>query len=179
MTNELKLGKTKSGPNFFWIAATLVALALAQTTRAETPVEFARRFAEFKFVYHTEVQEPDIFLQTKSGDCDDFATLAAAVLKKNGYTPRLFAVRMKGETHVVCYVPETGSYLDYNNRAEGDPLVLCEGTVRDIASKVAKSFGRNWHSAYEFSYREKVKWLVNTVVQNDSGKKTLLATVGN
>ena len=178
MTHKLYFRGAKFGRHTFWIAS-LITSFFVQTTSAETPAQFAHKFAGFKFAYHTKVQEPNIFLQTQSGDCDDYATLAADVLRKSGYKPRLFAVRMKGETHVVCYVPETKSYLDYNNRTAENPLVPCDGTVRDIAGKVASSFGRNWLAAYEFSYREKIKWLVNTVVQNDAGQKALLATVGH
>jgi hypothetical protein len=138
MTNKSNFNAPKIGRCAFWIAGLLSAI-FSQITHAETPAEFARNFAEFKFVYHTQVQDPDVFLQTKSGDCDDYATLAAAVLKKSGYTPRLFAVRMKGETHVVCYVPEKGSYLDYNNRAATDPLVSCGDAIQTIAIAVIRS----------------------------------------
>src|SRR5687767_2893421 len=81
-----------------------------------TPKKFAAYFRDFEFKFHSEVQSPDIFLATRSGDCDDFSTLAAAVLRDRGYTPRLITVRMPGVTHVVCYIEETKSYLDYNNR---------------------------------------------------------------
>jgi len=83
---------------------------------------------------------------------------------------------MKGETHVVCYVPAMQSYLDYNNRSAQNPLVSSDGSLRDIADKVARSFGRDWLSAYEFSYRQKVKWLVNTILFNKPAQKTLVAS---
>ncbi len=63
-----------------------------------TPEKFARLFAGFAYKFHAEVQPHDVFLDTKSGDCDDFATVAADVLQRRGYTPRMIAIRMKGET---------------------------------------------------------------------------------
>ncbi|MEO5803032.1 MAG: transglutaminase-like domain-containing protein [Verrucomicrobiota bacterium] len=159
-----------------WWAVALVVAFFSQMGFAETPDRFARSFSDFKFVYHEKVQEPEAFLASRSGDCDDFATLAAKVLGESGFVTHLYAVRMKGETHVVCYVPETGSYLDYNERAQPNPLVACDGTLKDIARKVSRSFGRDWLSAYEFSYREKMKWLVNPILFNKSSAGTLLAS---
>ncbi|MFN7141602.1 MAG: transglutaminase-like domain-containing protein, partial [Limisphaerales bacterium] len=98
-----------------------------------TPEKFASLFSDFKFKFHEEVQDFQTFLSSKSGDCDDYATLAADVLSKHGYTPRLIAVRMKGETHVVCYIEETGSYLDYNNRKDAQKLVKCGNEITTIA----------------------------------------------
>lgn len=140
--------------------------ASQEKLHAETPENFAHQFADFKFSFHAEVQDPRIFVATKSGDCDDFATLAADTLTRSGYAPRLYAIRMKGETHVVCYIPEAKGYLDYNMRASDHPLVPCENSLQDISNKVALSFNREWISSYEFSYREKTKWLVNNIVKN-------------
>ncbi len=133
-----------------------------------TPPALAKRFADFEFKFHAEVQDHDVFLTTKSGDCDDYATVVAEILAERGYTPRMIAVRMKGETHVVCYIQETGSYLDYNTRKDADPMVPCSPVVTDIARKVAKSFGRDWVATYEFTYDdgEKVKRLVNNIIPN-------------
>jgi hypothetical protein len=147
-----------------------------QRSHAETPEQFARKFSSFAFCYHAEVQDPEVFLSTKSGDCDDYATLAADRLGKSGYDTHLFAVRMNGETHVVCYVPAVKGYLDYNNRAASNPLVYCDGSLQCIAENVARSFKRKWGSAYEFSYHQKMKWLVNDIFFN-RGSPTLLATV--
>jgi hypothetical protein len=112
------------------------------------------------------VQDHGIFVASKSGDCDDYATLAADVLSKAGYTPRLIAVRMKGETHVVCYIEETKSYLDYNCRKDQEKLVPCSTVLTDIARYVAASFSKDWVATYEFTYskKEKVKRLVNQIV---------------
>ena len=152
------------------------ALFLGQSAKAETPEQFARKFASFSYCFHAEIQDPQVFLTTKSGDCDDFATLAAATLAKSGYETQLWAVRMNGETHVVCYIPKIGGYLDYNNRAESNPVVSCDPSLKSIAGNVAASFHRNWVAAYEFSYHQKIKWLVNTIVLNRADPGTLLAT---
>ncbi len=131
-----------------------------------TPDKFASLFSDFKFRFHEEVQDFQTFITTKSGDCDDYATLAADVLSKRGYTPRLIAVRMKGETHVVCYIEETRSYLDYNSRKDSQKLVLCNNVLTGIARSVADSFSKDWIATYEFTYskKEKVKRLVNRII---------------
>src|SRR5688572_28170495 len=82
-----------------------------------TPQKFASYFSDFEFKFRAEVQSPEVFLATESGDCDDYSILAATILKEKGYTPRLISVRMPDVTHVVCYIEETKSYLDYNNRS--------------------------------------------------------------
>ena len=157
----------------------LIALAISQSAQALTmrqlkdiqhltPEQLAQQFADFEFKFHAEVQDHDVFLRTKSGDCDDFATVAAEVLAEKGYTPRMIAVRMKGETHVVCYIDETQSYLDYNTRKDAKPLVPCSPDITVIAHKVAESFGRDWVATYEFTYSEsdKCKRLVNNIIPN-------------
>lgn len=161
------------------LAALVAVLALSPSAHALTmrqlenvpnltPEQFAHQFANFEFKFHAEVQDHDVFLRTKSGDCDDFATVAAEVLSEKGYTPRMIAVRMKGETHVICYIEETQSYLDYNTRKDASPLVPCSPDITVIAKKVAESFGRDWVATYEFTYNEgeKVKRLVNNIIPN-------------
>ena len=131
-----------------------------------TPDRFAAFFSDFKFKFHDEVQDPGVFLKSKSGDCDDYATVAADVLESHGYTPRLIAVRMKGETHVICYIDETKSYLDYNCRKDDKKTVSCGSSITEIARSVADSFGKDWIATYEFTYskKEKVKRLVNQII---------------
>jgi hypothetical protein len=135
-----------------------------------TPETFASYFADFEFKFHDDVQDHDTFLTSKSGDCDDYATLAADILSRHGYTPRLIAVRMKGETHVVCYITETKSYLDYNYRKDDAKTVPCSGSIKEIARKVAQSFSRDWIATYQFTFREGVKRLVQTIIPNPSAK---------
>jgi hypothetical protein len=149
-------------------SAHAVTMRQLKDTRHLTPEQFAHQFADFEFKFHAEVQDHDVFLRTRSGDCDDFATVAAEVLTLNGYTPRMIAVRMKGETHVICYIEETKSYLDYNTRKDAHPLVPCSPDITVIAKKVAESFNRDWVATYEFTYNEgeKVKRLVNNIIPN-------------
>lgn len=149
-------------------AAKINAITLDELYAAQgiTPERFAEYFSEFKFKFHEEVQDHKVFLTSRSGDCDDYATLAADVLRRSGFTPRLIAVRMPGETHVVCYIEETKSYLDYNARKDAVKTVACSPEILDIAASVSASFGREWTATYEFTYskRERVKRLVNQIV---------------
>jgi hypothetical protein len=139
-----------------------------------TPRKFAAYFRDFEFKFHTDVQSPEAFLATQSGDCDDFSTLAAAVLREKGYTPRLITVRMPGVTHVVCYIEETKSYLDYNNRGV-ERMVSSGSEIEAIAESVAKSYRLSWTSASEFTYEEGAKRLVQTVLPARKTGRTLLA----
>lgn len=166
----------------FLVAVLISATPCHAITRDElrntpqmTPEKFAGYFTDFKFKFHAEVQDYDVFLASKSGDCDDYATLAADVLGRNGYTTRLIAVRMKGETHVVCYINEIKSYLDYNARKDAEKLIPCSNSIMQIARKVAKSFDRNWIATYQFTYNatEGVKRLVQNIVTNHSSEKTI------
>jgi hypothetical protein len=129
-----------------------------------TPQKFASYFSGFEFRYHDRIQSPDLFLATESGDCDDYATLAASILKERGYTPRLITVRTPKVIHVVCYIEETHSYLDYNNRSFMHRTVSASSDIPEIASKVAKSYHTNWTSATEFTYESGAKRLVKTIV---------------
>jgi hypothetical protein len=156
------------------VAMLLLPRLLQATTLEEiesrpdlTPEVFAAYFARFEFKFQDEVQAPDVFLAARAGDCDDYATLAATVLQRRGYTPRLITVRMAKVVHVVCYVEETHSYLDYNLRAASPGVVRCGPEISDVARMVAKSYRAKWVSASEFTYDgdAKLKRLVRTVVE--------------
>lgn len=133
-----------------------------------TPEKFASYFADFEFKFHDDVQDHSVFLASKSGDCDDYATLAADVLGRHGYTTRLIAVRMKGETHVVCYVNETKSYLDYNYRKDSKKTLTCSNLITDIARNVAQSFERDWIATYQFTFNKGVKRLVQNIITKET-----------
>ena len=117
-----------------------------------TPERFARYFRDFAFKFGDTRQAPEDFLALRSGDCEDYASLAAEVLRRRTYTTKLIAVFMDGQTHVVCYVQEAHCYLDYNRRAEPAPLQATDGTLEDMAGKVAASFRTDWRYAAEFTY---------------------------
>jgi hypothetical protein len=150
----------------WWLAAGLMlterpaaALTLAEL-RADpnlTPERFMKYFANFKFEMGRTVRKPEVFLETQSGDCDDFATLAADLLRQKGYTTRLVAVFLPEEVHVVCYVAETNSYLDYNCRKNSSPLVKCDADLAAIGASVAQSFRTQWRSVSEFTFQDGLK----------------------
>jgi hypothetical protein len=141
-----------------------VTLEQLEETPDLCPERFAHFFSTFEFRFHDAVQSPETFLSTRSGDCDDYAILAARVLKKRGYTPHLIAVRMPKLVHVVCYISETGSYLDYNLRADALGTVRCGPAMSEIATRVAQSYGTQWSSASEFTVEAGAKRLVQTVL---------------
>ncbi len=135
-----------------------------------TPKKFADQFEEFTYEFIGYVQDPEVFLRTKNGDCDDYAILAAHVLAKKELTPRLIHVRMVGRVaHAVCYIVEDRAYLDYNNRRYSFNLQRSGPSIREIASKVARSLESNWTSATEFTYdyKTEVKNALFTVVKTE------------
>ena len=141
------------------------ALTLAEL-RADpklTPARLMAHFTDFKFQPGRQVRPAETFLASRSGDCDDFATLAADLLREKGYSPRLVVVFMPHDVHVVCYVTETRSYLDFNRRKQPAPLVKCDGDLGAIAARVAQSFRSPWRSVSEFTFRKGVKRFVSTV----------------
>jgi hypothetical protein len=143
--------------------ARAVTLAELRADPNLTPERLMARFADFKFELGREVRKPETFLATRAGDCDDFATLAADLLSEKGYSTRLVVVFMPNDVHVVCYVAETNSYLDYNRRKQASPLVKCKGELEAIAASVARSFRCPWRSASEFTFRSGVRRFVSTV----------------
>jgi hypothetical protein len=132
-------------------SATALTLAELRADSKLTPERLIQYFADFKFELGRTVQKPETFLAAQAGDCDDFATLAADLLREKGYTTRLVAVFMPNEVHVVCYVKETNGYLDYNCRRKPSPLVKCDGQLSAIALSVARSFRTQWRSVSEFA----------------------------
>jgi hypothetical protein len=118
-----------------------------------TPEGLAHVFADFAFQIRPQVQEPETFLQRKCGDCADYSNLASDVLTHHGYTTKLVVVMMSHQTHVVCYVKEAGGFLDYNHRADTHPVIASDGSLEDIAGKVAGDFRSPWRMASAFRYR--------------------------
>jgi hypothetical protein len=136
-----------------------------------TPKSFANRFEDFAYEYCPYVQPPDVFLRDRAGDCDDYAILADHILGGRGYHTRIIHISLTGSDigHAVCYVDQDRVYLDYNNRAVFFNLTRCGASLREIATKVARSFERNWTSAseYSYSYKDDRKRLRMTVVKTD------------
>jgi len=118
-----------------------------------TPEGLARVFANFVFELRPQLQEPETFLQRKSGDCADYSNLASTVLSHHGYTTKMVVVMMATQTHVVCYVKEAGGFLDYNHRGDAHPVIASNGSLEDIAGKVAGDFRSRWRMASAFRYR--------------------------
>ncbi|HUR59307.1 MAG TPA: transglutaminase-like domain-containing protein [Opitutaceae bacterium] len=135
-----------------------------------TPQRFAALFEKFEFELHPfDVQNPDQFLASQSGDCIDYAVLADHVLSRKGYWTRLIRVEMVGKNmgHAVCYVTESRAYLDYNNRKYVFNLERSGARIRQIAAKVADSLEGNWTFAQEFTYdySTAIKRAVVTIVK--------------
>jgi Transglutaminase-like domain len=165
-----------------WIGATMAIFVAAQVHALTfsdllsdlemNPKRFAGYFTDFDFDLHPfDVQDPEVFLETRKGDCIDYAVMADYVLKRDGYATRLIRVEMIGKNmgHAVCFVTQSAAYLDYNNRKYFIKLAKSGPRLRDIATKVAESFDANWTFASEFTYtyKEDVKHAVMTVVKTD------------
>ncbi|HZZ17758.1 MAG TPA: transglutaminase-like domain-containing protein [Opitutaceae bacterium] len=136
------------------------------------PKRFAGYFEDFEFDVHPfDVQDPEVFLESKKGDCIDYAVMADHVLKRDGFGTRLIRVEMIGKNmgHAICFVDDDKAYLDYNNRKYFIKLQKSGPRLREIATRVADSFDANWTFASEFTYtyKEDVKRAVMTVVKTD------------
>jgi hypothetical protein len=129
-----------------------------------TPAKLIKLCSDFEFKFHARLQQPEVFVLTRSGDCDDFAVTADVLLKPRGFGTRLIGIQMPGRAHMVCYVDKEGAYLDYNNRTFLIPKVRCGSDLGDIATKVAKSLHANWTSATEYSYADNGTLQVITTV---------------
>jgi hypothetical protein len=153
-----------------WHSAAALTLGDLEADPKLTPKRFANHFEHFAYEPFVYVQNPNVFLRNRRGDCDDYAILADHVLKQKGYGTRLIHVRMVGLVgHAVCYVTESRAYLDYNSRRYFINLDRSGPSIREIATKVAASFKANWTSASQFtySYREDAKVVEITVVKTD------------
>jgi len=153
-----------------FMAAPLLALTIDDLRRIPdlTPQLFARQFANFQYERHSKVQAPEVFLAKQAGDCDDYATLAAEVFRERGFTTRLVTIRMADDVHAVCYIAEAHCYLDYSNRGYMNRAVSTDGSLPDIARKVARSFGSNWTSVAESTYEKGVEKMVRLETPKNS-----------
>ena len=136
----------------------------------QTPKRFAAQFESFEYEFHAAVQPPEVFLETRSGDCDDYAILADYVLRKKNYGTKLVRVALVGRiAHDVCYVIESKGYLDYNNRKYASTIEGSGRRLRQIAKEVADSFEANWTTAseYTYDYTTENKLFVVTVVKTE------------
>jgi hypothetical protein len=138
-----------------------------------TPDGLTRFFADFTYELADRVQSPETFLSRKRGDCDDFARLVSTVLERHGYRTKLVVVMMEQQTHVVCYVEERRGYLDYNFRMVDKPVIASDGTLEDIAQKVAESFRSNWHMASAIRYEGDRPVYVDNVFASKRSKQPL------
>jgi hypothetical protein len=148
-----------------------------------TPEKFAGLFNDFDFELNEHIQTPEDFLARRKGDCDDYATLANDVLSQKGYHPRLIVVFMPKTIHVVCFVKETGTYLDYNLRKHEMKTVRATDDVGAIADKVALGFREAWYCAAEFKFvNGQRQFLATDFPRKKSGKgsarKAQASTVG-
>ena len=128
-----------------------------------TPENFIRSFAGFTFELNAQPQDAETFLQRKRGDCDDFASLASRLLTDRGYRTKLVVVMMEQQTHVVCYVKEAHGFLDFNHRSDAHPIIESDGSLEDIARKVAGDFRSRWQTASEVRYENKSPVYLETV----------------
>lgn len=123
--------------------------------RELTPERLLGRFADFAYELSDNLQDAETFLQRKRGDCDDFASLAGRLLAERGCHTKLVVIMMEAQTHVVCYVREAKGFLDFNRRAVADSVVPSDGSLEDIANKVAAGFRSRWWMVSEFEYRDR------------------------
>ena len=79
-------------------------------------------------------QTPEEFLAQGQGDCEDYALLAAAVLKRQGIKAFVFSLYgKKGYAHTVCVFVEEGLYSVINQ----DRLIRCRAqSLQELAGRL-------------------------------------------
>ena len=60
------------------------------------PGNFANLFEDFAYDYYPYLQSPSTFLQNRSGDCDDYAILAAHILGQDGLSGTVVRSQLGG-----------------------------------------------------------------------------------
>ena len=60
-------------------------------------------------------EPPESMLDSKKGDCEDFAFLTAAVLKVLGYEPHFLALIKNSRTHAICAFQKDGHFVWFDN----------------------------------------------------------------
>jgi hypothetical protein len=157
-------------------AAYADAVSALAGQRDLTPERLIRSFAGFTFELSAQQQDPEAFLQRKRGDCDDFASLASRLLAARGYKTKLVVVMMEQQTHVVCYVKEARGFLDFNHRADAHPIIASDGSLEDIAEKVAGDFHSRWQTASAFRYNNELPVYLETVFPSAARFNRKIAT---
>lgn len=82
----------------------------------QKPEEIARWFSsefEYQLKFPNKPQTPEETLALKSGDCDDFASLATTILAQNGIKSKVIIIKRHGLDimHAICiYKNEDGVY---------------------------------------------------------------------
>jgi hypothetical protein len=147
----------------FCASAHAGALSTLADQKDLTPENLIRAFAGFTFELSAQPQDAETFLQRKRGDCDDFASLASRLLTDRGYKTKLVMVMMERQAHVVCFVKEAHGFLDFNHRSDAHPIIESDGSLEEIAQKVAGDFRGRWLTASEFKYENKLPVYLETV----------------
>ena len=142
-----------------------------------TPESLIHSFAGFTFELNAQQQDAETFLQRQRGDCDDFAILASRLLTERGYKTKLIAVMMAQQTHVVCYVQEARGFLDFNHRSDAHPVRASDGSLEDVAQKVARDFRAPWQMASEFRCGEKLPVYLDSVFASAANSKDEAAAI--
>ncbi len=93
-------------------------------------------------------QPPEEFLRRRQGDCEDYALLAQAVLKRHGKESLVFSLYGPGYAHTVCIFRDQGLFHVLNQ----DKVIRCAASSLEEAASflyprwtwgaVARRFGR-------------------------------------
>jgi hypothetical protein len=105
------------------LAPPCVAQELSSAPRpTQTPEQIAKWFSsEFKYQAKNPdmPQTPEETLKLRTGDCDDFAFLAAAILAENGVKSKVIIIKYRGSDmmHAICiYRDDNGTYDFISNQ---------------------------------------------------------------
>ena len=78
-------------------------------------------------------QSPDEFMDTRRGDCEDFAIFANEALKRNGMTSFILNIYGSRYSHTICVFSENGRY----GAIDGSKIIRSKSSnLKDLISRI-------------------------------------------
>ena len=81
------------------------------------------------------------------------------------------------KTHVVWYVEEALGFLDFNHRSDAHPVIASDGSLEDVAQKMAPNFRAPWQIASEFRCGEKLPVYLDSFFASATTSKVEAAAI--
>lgn len=121
----------------------------------KTYAQWIKENVQYKSDGSTDIwASPEETLHKRTGDCEDYAFLNAAVLHVLGYKPRVVAVVQGRNLHAICVFQKNGYYLWFDNGQ------LKQSSTKTI-SEFAKYIFSNYNSHFLLEHNPKASKVNN------------------